>query len=409
MLVLPFASLAHADQSDAVKTYARGDYAGVVSLLEPAWRAGKANIQQRILLARAWLHLKQTDEALAVLRSVLKTDRENPEANALTGRILHDKKQNKEALEYLKRAYRLKGDPATAGVLGRCYFALGEPAKAKVYLEKAMTEDIRDPINSLLLGRICLSRGLGAWAEKYLLLAREAGLDSRELHLALAQAYMLQRKYVGPILIRRFTKPAKPGDIISNHVVLAVVKGSANQYKVCTRYCALYEGYRLIKADPQSGDGLFILASAWLAAGDNVMCAKYLGPLLQRQPKVVEVRKLQARLLLAKKDFDALDQVLQGKVHSPQEAGELYYRAAMMLRADGKRAGAVLMLNKAEAHTPTCGRVLRSLATLHMSAGRRSEAKRYYARLVELFPDAPDIDELRNTLRVLQVKKGARQ
>ncbi len=34
------------------------------------------------------------------------------------------------------------------------------------------------------------------------------------------------------------------------------------------------------------------------------------------------------------------------------------------------------------------------------------EARRYYARLVELLPDAPDIDALRNTLRVLGEEKG---
>ena len=64
------------------------------------------------------------------------------------------------------------------------------------------------------------------------------------------------------------------------------------------------------------------------------------------------------------------------------------------------------MLTKAEKLTPTSGVVLRSLAALHLSLGRNDQARQYYARLVELFPDADDIDQLRNTLRVLSETKG---
>ena len=106
-------------------------------------------------------------------------------------------------MKYLTHAYRLRQDPATASVLGRCYYALGEATKAKVHLEKALAADIRNPGNSLVLGKICLARGLGALAEKYLLTAQEAGLDTPELHLLLGRAYLLQRKYVGPVCARR--------------------------------------------------------------------------------------------------------------------------------------------------------------------------------------------------------------
>ncbi|MHC4335163.1 MAG: hypothetical protein ACYSUV_15640, partial [Planctomycetota bacterium] len=40
----------------AVKVYARGDYVGVVKLLEPKYSAKEINIQERIILARAYLH-----------------------------------------------------------------------------------------------------------------------------------------------------------------------------------------------------------------------------------------------------------------------------------------------------------------------------------------------------------------
>ncbi|MHC4363752.1 MAG: tetratricopeptide repeat protein, partial [Planctomycetota bacterium] len=108
----------------------------------------------------------------------------------------------------MKQAWRLKHDSAAAGTLGACYYELGELTKAKTYLEKALSEDIRDPRNSFVLGKICLARGLGALAEQSFLKAEEAGMAGAELYLLLGRAYLLQRKYVGPILVRRLSEPA---------------------------------------------------------------------------------------------------------------------------------------------------------------------------------------------------------
>jgi len=396
--------------AEAVKTYARGDYAGVVKLLEPAYRSGSANIQQRLILARAQLHLGRTDDALGVLKSVLASDRENPEANALTGKALHDRGEHAEALKYLQQAYRLKQDPATAGALGKCYHALKQTAKAKVYLERALADDIRDPGNSFLLGEICLGRGLGALAEKYFLMAEEAGLRSAELYLLLGRAYLLQRKYVGPVLLRRLDTPAKPGDVVDDRVVLGKADGVADRYKVAARYCALYEGLRLSRASPQSADAQYMLAAGWLAAGDADLAARHLDVLLQREKRTPRAAELRVRLLLAKTDYAALDQALtaakNAKVFDAAKLAGYYYQAGMMRRAEGNRDEAVRLLKAAETHAPASAPILRSLAALYLGTGRGDEARAYYARLVERFPDADDIDELRNTLRVLQEKKG---
>jgi len=410
ILVASAAGVSVGDPADLVKVYARGDYAGVVEALAAKQQAGKANIQERLILARSYLHLNRRDEALAVLKSVLAADKENPEANSLTGRILLDRKQHKEALKYLQHAYRLKQDPATASALGRCHHALGDLAKAKVHLQAALAADIRDPRNSLLLGKICLHRGLGALAEKYLLMAEEAGLASAELYGLLGRAYLMQRKLVGPVQARRLSKPAKPGDVVGEHLVLGRIEGVEARYKVCTRYCALYEGKRLFKAAPGSADARYMLAAGWLAAGDTKLAMEHLKVLVQREPGSRRSAELRVRQLLATKDFAALDQALAGaeakKVFTPAEISDFYCRAAMALRAEGKRDRAAGLLAKAEALTPTSERVLRPLAALHLAAGRTAQARRTYGRLVELLPDATDIDELRNRLRVLGSKEG---
>jgi len=413
ILSLALTGFAHSRESEEVKVYARGDYAGVIKLLEPKYHTTEANIQQRLILARAYLHLGRADDALGVLKSVLKSDRESPEANSLTGKILHESGRDKEALEYLKHAFRLRQDAATASTLGQCYYALGQFTKAKVYLEKALSQDIRDPTNSYVLGKICLARGLGALAERYLLMAQDAGMASAELYLLLGRAYLLQRKYVGPILVRRLSRPAMPGDIVNDYVVLGSIERVANQYKVCTRDCALYEGYRLLKADPNSGDAQFMLARGWLAVGNKDLAARHLSLLLQQEKQSVRAVDLQVRLLLARKEYarleKALDAAKDAKVFEAPKIAKCYYQAAMMLRAEGCREEAARMLKKAESYTPASAPTLRSLASLYLGAGRCSEALRYYTRLVELFPDAHDIDELRNTQRVLQEKMGVQE
>jgi Tfp pilus assembly protein PilF len=64
------------------------------------------------------------------------------------------------------------------------------------------------------------------------------------------------------------------------------------------------------------------------------------------------------------------------------------------------------LLRKAEQHTPTSAKVLHSLAGLAMAAGQADAASGYFARMVELFPDAPDVDEWRNVLKTLRQKEA---
>jgi Flp pilus assembly protein TadD len=79
----------------------------------------------------------------------------------------------------------------------------------------------------------------------------------------------------------------------------------------------------------------------------------------------------------------------------------------MALRADGRRDESLALLTKAEQRTPTDPAVLRTLADLTLAMGRKDRAVGYFTRLVELLPDAADIDELRNTLRTLKPTGGA--
>ena len=98
-----------------------------------------------------------------------------------------------------------------------------------------------------------------------------------------------------------------------------------------------------------------------------------------------------------------------GNVFDDRRAADLYYRAALVLRAEGKRPQALDFLGKAQGLWPTSPKILRASAELSVVTGRKEDAREAYARLVELFPDARDIDELRNALKVLQEETGAEQ
>jgi len=418
VLGLGLAAAARADETEALKAYARGEYVAVVAMLAGPYGEGKAGIQERLILARAHLHLDRGDEALAVLRSVLESDRENPEANALTGRILHEAGKHQEALPYLKDAHRLKQDAATAATLGKCHYALGDLPKAKALLAAALAEDIRDPSNALLLGKICLATGFGALAERYLLQAEEAGLESEELWLLLGRAYLAQKKEVGPIVTLRVPDfavampgGAKPGQVVHGHIILGPAEDAPDRLRAATRFSALYEGYRLLERSPDHPDALHMAAAGWLAGGEPALARPHLDKLAALEPDSRRTADLRARLLLAVKDFGALERLVadahQKKVLDDRTAAETYYQAALILRAEGKRPEAVRLLKKAEALHATSSKVLRSLADLSLATGRPADAEGYYARMVELFPDAPDIDELRNALKVLQEKRGS--
>jgi tetratricopeptide (TPR) repeat protein len=154
-------------------------------------------------------------------------------------------------------------------------------------------------------------------------------------------------------------------------------------------------------------------AAGWLDAGQAELAEKRLAELLKQEPDSPRTADLQARVLLAARRLDALETCLEGglakKQFTARAVADFYYRAANEQRAEGKRDDALRLLKKAEAHSPASAEILQAIAGLHAAAGRRDEAHRCYARMVELFPDAPDADEWRNAINLFEQKGGAQQ
>jgi len=400
------------ENEQATKLYAQGDYQAVVERLAPEGeQPADASVQEQMLLARSYRYLDRLPEAVAVLRGVLEDDEDNAEANLLAGQSLYELNRHKEAVDYLESALRLKREAHIAGLLGLTWFALDDLPKAKPYLEQALAEDVSDPTISRCLGQIYLSRGQGNRAEKYLLLARDAGDDSSELHRQLARAYMIQHKTLGPVLVRRLTDKPEPGQVVDGLLVLRPIDGHPEHYQACTPYCAMYEGYWLLEKDRDDAEAIFVVASGWMSAGVHDLAGQFIARLAKAEGESQRVRRLRADLALATHDWPALRKALTGGDDNtslkPSQIVDYRYRAAMRLRSSGEYEPAVAFLKQADALDPTSAKVLRVLISLSRMTGDRDAAIGYTRRLIDLFPDSRDIDELRNALKQLEAQAGS--
>lgn len=172
----------------------------------------------------------------------------------------------------------------------------------------------------------------------------------------------------------------------------------------------MYEGLQLLKADKRDADGLYMVAAGWNAAGDYGRAMRSLHAMPARDQAKQEASDMNAKLLVATNSLPELVKfVIEGKrkgTFDSRAVADYLCKAAAVLRSEGKSREAIAMLKRAEGEQPVAESVLRPLAGLYLAVGDEKHAAEYYARLVELLPDAEDIDELNNTLKVLREKTG---
>ena len=297
--------------------------------------------------------------------------------NGLAGMLLHRKGEDREAVDFLLKAHRLKPDPRWAVALGECYHALGQDAKARRYLEEAIERDARNPDACFLLGRICLAKGYGALAERYLLLAREAGKTGPDLHRLLGRAFFIQRKFIGPVRVMRLPGKHQPGDLVEGHVVIEDLGDGT--CKVCSAFSALREGLALLRQRPRDADALEMVARGWLEAGREDLAEKAIRALARVEPRSARSLDLQARLLLARGRTAQLARLALGakatKALGSKRCAGLLYRAALEEIAAGHPDEAAKLLEKALAVQPASLEALRSLAELARTTGQPAKAR----------------------------------
>jgi tetratricopeptide (TPR) repeat protein len=402
--VLPFSPI-FAETDEVGEAYLKGDYNAVIELLDEKFSTGQTKIQERVILARSYLHTQNPEKAEEVLRSVLESDNENPEANALLGEILFEKQNYEEAIPLLQNALKRKDDPAVNSMLGQCYYHTGDSHQAVKYLKDALHKDPGNPVNGVLLGQIYLQRGYGLRAEQYLLKAVAAGQQGIDIERALGKAYLLQRKYTGPIVKRHIPEQKQPGNLLTDGMILKDLEEGKNMYLVASRYSSIFQGYQVLNLNPADLEALYMVCQGWLSFGDAQRAAEFLEQIKQQDASSKREALLEAKILLALQDFPALEQHLtrtaEQQLLTDKEITGWYFAIALALRSSGEKAQALTYLKKGEAFDPASGKIIRALAGLYRVLGNNDEARHYYSKYIELFPDAEDIDKMKNILNRL--------
>jgi tetratricopeptide (TPR) repeat protein len=397
----PAAGTSLAEQAAAL--YAAGDYAAVVALVRPAFTAGEASLRLRVLLGRSLRHLGQGEEATSVARSIVADDADHIEGNALLGELLLDAGQPAAAVPALEVVLRRVRKARWAVALGRAHLGLGEIGKAQERLEEALALGSHDPSVSYDLGRVYLSRGYGAKAERALQTCAESGGAPDDLDRLLAEALAAQAKMLATLTVVRSPADETPGMVTGERIIIARVADAADQAVASEGPCALLAALRHLARQPADPTCLSIAADAWLAAGRTEEAARHLDSLAATSPPP-DLRRRRIALLIVRGDAAALAGLLadltpDAGLPAP-ELAQAWHRLAVLQRAAGDPAAALTTLARADALDPANERILRARTAL-MLATRDPGSAAALRRLVELVPDAPDIEELRRRLATL--------
>jgi protein O-GlcNAc transferase len=128
-------------------------------------------VAQKPALEGAWRLLGQgkRDQAVALLRDVIRTNPSNADAHLLLGSVLMEEGQRAESIMQLREGVRLAPKSAEAhNALGEAYNTFGDPVAAQPEFERAVELDPRHAQAQLNLGDVLLQQGKGPAAAPHL-------------------------------------------------------------------------------------------------------------------------------------------------------------------------------------------------------------------------------------------------
>jgi tetratricopeptide (TPR) repeat protein len=151
-------------------------------------------------------------------------------------------------------------------VRARVAFERGLPEAARRDLQQALRIRPGHAVDLELLARTHARCARWALAIESYQRAADAGLDTAELHLGLARAYLNRRILLGEITVMRLAG-AEPGTLVDGGYVLEPAAGDDHVFRVCPPASAIYH---LVAARIRGATGPTIdvlEADIWLEAG----------------------------------------------------------------------------------------------------------------------------------------------
>ena len=192
----------------------------------------------RLSLALAYLAAHRTDEALAEVEPITKSDPQNADAWNVQGKLLMDKKAYKPAAEALGRSLQLQSNPFVAYALATAFLNLGQNDKAETIFNQFNETGGESTSTHILIGRAYQNAGRVQDAAREF--NRAAAIDAKgsRAHYFLGLLYLSQNEWVAtPQARQEFAEEVKlnPTDFFGNFF-LGYIDNSDKLYDDSDRY-----------------------------------------------------------------------------------------------------------------------------------------------------------------------------
>jgi putative PEP-CTERM system TPR-repeat lipoprotein len=344
LALLGTAYLKHGKFSDGEKSLAR------------AVELAPDSLPIRTQLAMSKLSGNKADEAIVELKSILAEDPNYVQAEIMLALAYLSAKQNDAAVAAASGlAERHPNDALAHNVFGYVLESTGDKAQAKTQYETALTKDDTFHPARVNLARLAIAgddlAGGKAYFEAILkhepfhafallglaaLAVQDAGLDEAERLWQLAREH--NPEAVAPRILLAKHYRAKGNLVLAEAAIKEAYKLAPFAPQVQLEYAslmldtgkfeeALKVANALVERLPDSVEGLDLLARVYNQLGDEAGLTRTLERVTKIAPKIVKAQVLLGRLALRRKDFKAVERIVE-TLKADKEAEALGFELA---------------------------------------------------------------------------------
>ena len=191
-----------------------------------------------IALALAYMRAHRTDDALAEITPITKSDPQNADAWNVQGKLLMDKKEYRPAAEALTHSLELQSNPMVAYALATAYLDLHENDKAAAIFKELETATGDRASVYIMTGRAYQNAGMMDDAVREFNHAAKIDAKSSRAHYFIGLVYMVQNEWVAtPQARQEFVEEVKvnPTDFFGNFF-LGYIENVDKNYDASDRY-----------------------------------------------------------------------------------------------------------------------------------------------------------------------------
>jgi tetratricopeptide (TPR) repeat protein len=194
--------------------------------------------ETRLSLALAYMAAHRTDESLAEVEPITKTDPQNADAWNVQGKLLMDKKAYGPAAEALGRSLQLQANALVAYALATAFLNLGQNDKAEAIFSQLNQAGGNSTSTHILIGRAYQNAGRVQEAAREFNQAAAIDAKGSRAHYFLGLLYLSQNEWVAtPQARQEFAEEIKlnPTDFFGNFF-LGYIDNSDKLYDDSDRY-----------------------------------------------------------------------------------------------------------------------------------------------------------------------------